>query len=95
MRLAGEYQEREDGKVAVVDFWRTLTCYGLTQEGREELVEGEIDVSLNGKWPGSGLPGAKEFETGVFTDRLHLGEQGYEVLSTEVLRVMVEKWPDL
>jgi hypothetical protein len=72
IEIAGTYQE---DRVAAVDFWRALTDYALVKEGRDELPPGLVDASLNGKWPGSGLPGAKEFEIDVFRpDRLHLGE---------------------
>lgn len=95
VKLAGEYENREDGRVGVADFWRALTNYGLAQEGRQFMMKGAVDTEGNGKWPGCGLPGAKEFEGGVFTDRLHLGERGYSVLSSEVVKVLDEKWPEL
>jgi isoamyl acetate esterase len=78
VRLADSFQEAGsagEGRVAVVDFWRALTNFGLSKERRAELGEGEVNTEVNGKWPGSGLPGAKEFEKGVFTDMLHLGEK--------------------
>jgi hypothetical protein len=72
IEIAGTYQE---DRVAAVDFWRALTDYELVKEGRDELPPGPVDVSVNGKWPGSGLPGAEEFGRDVFLpDRLHLGE---------------------
>jgi isoamyl acetate esterase len=93
--LAGEFKDREDGRVAVADFWRSITNHGLSQEGRRKLVEGNVDTKVNGKWPGCGLPGAEEFDPAVFTDRLHLGAKGYEVLSAEVLDVLDKNWPNL
>jgi hypothetical protein len=95
VRLANEFRENGEARVAVVDFWRAIMNYGLGQEGRGNLEEGEIDTSGSGKWPGCGLPEAKEFGNGVFTDRLHLGEKGYWVLSAEVLKVLDDKWPGL
>jgi lysophospholipase L1-like esterase len=72
IEIAESYHEEE--RVGVFDFWRALTDYGLMKEGRNVLQPGPVDVSLNGRWPGSGLPGAKEFEKGVFGDRLHLSQ---------------------
>jgi lysophospholipase L1-like esterase len=85
---SSEYRDR----LAVLDFWRALTDHALLQEGRGKVSEGPLDISTNGKWPGCGLPGAKEFDSGVFTDRLHLGEMGYWVLSDGVMEVLQSKW---
>jgi hypothetical protein len=44
--------------------------------------------------PGSGMKGAKQFEEGYFTDGLHLGLRGYDVLSNGLLEVL-QRWPEL
>jgi len=95
VRFAASYAAAGEERVGVCDFWRALTNFGLLREGRGELIDGEVDTQTNLRLPGSGLPGAKEFGKGVFTDRLHLGEMGYRVLSNEVMKVMGDKWPEL
>lgn len=63
LEIAKEYEETS--RVVGLDYWHALEEAGLEEQGRK----GEKDED---KWPGCGLPGAKEFGPGWFTDGLHL-----------------------
>lgn len=98
MDLAQSYRERGESRVDVVDFWAAVTNVGLKTEQRG-TIGGSKDVMLpldvDARLPGSGLPGAKEFPEGVMTDRLHLGDQGYRVLTDAVMNVLSTTWPEV
>lgn len=63
MEIAKEYEET--GRIVGLDYWKALEEAGL----EEQEIKGEEDKD---KWPGCGLPSAKAFGTGWFTDGLHL-----------------------
>ncbi|KAF2273545.1 SGNH hydrolase [Westerdykella ornata] len=82
----------ETGRVVGVDVWRAMVGEVLGEE------EGGVDACNEERLPGCGLEGAREFEAGVegyFVDGLHLGTKGYEVVSREWLKVVLETWPEL
>lgn len=86
-----DYRERVVG----LDFWRAVVNFQLKEDERDGLDEGKIDWKYEElKIPGSGLPGAGEYREEMFTDRLHLGTLGYDILSAEFFKVVGDKWPD-
>lgn len=84
MQLAREYEET--GRIIGLDFWNDLVRARLKECG-EEFEEDKL--------PGSGLDGARNFGEGYFTDGLHLGKKGYNVLSRGLYDAMLMKWPEL
>lgn len=84
MQLAREYEET--GWVIGPDFWGDQVRARLKEFG-EEFNEGKL--------PGSGLHGARDFGEGYFTDGLHLDKKGYNVLSRGLYDAMLMKWPEL
>ncbi|KAF1965212.1 SGNH hydrolase [Bimuria novae-zelandiae CBS 107.79] len=86
MHIAAEY--KETGQVVGLDLWNALIRAGLAEQGRA----GETDEDV---WPGCGLPGAKEFGKGWFTDGLHLDWKAYNVLSRVLMETVLRKWPEL
>jgi len=75
MEIAKSYDGKADDRVAGLDYWRAVVNFELKEQGLETL---EPDVSVDfedddTRLPGSGLPGAKNFRKGMFTDGLHLG----------------------
>ena len=89
MEIAQSYEET--GRVVGFDYWKHLVNKGLEDQGRH----GDEDTYDDEKLPGCGLKGANEFSKGYFTDGLHLGAKGYEVLSTGLLELVLKKWPEL
>jgi isoamyl acetate esterase len=90
----GEFKDR----LIVVDVWRSMTNKALDADGKEPFpVDVEISRELLAKHqcPGSGLPGAKRFPPGWFTDAIHLGSKGYEAVNESVFTAIDAKWPDL
>ena len=84
MRVADDYEE--SGRVVGLDFWGDLIRTGFRLRG-EEYDEDRL--------PGCGLYGVDEFEEGYFTDGLHLGAKGYDVLSQGWYNKVVSTWPEL
>lgn len=98
MDLARSYQERGESRVRVVDFWAAATNYALGMEQRDVIASCKdviLPLDVDARLPGCGLPGAKEFPDGVMTDRLHLGDRGYRVLTDAVMRVLQSIWPEV
>ncbi|KAI9756898.1 MAG: hypothetical protein M4579_003652 [Chaenotheca gracillima] len=99
MQIAEEYEE-ETTLVAGLDFWKAMIELadkrtigtGKLARGRTLTGEGEEIVKL---LPGTGLPGAEQFGDRVFLDGLHLGPDGYDVLSQVLLSLINTKWPEL
>lgn len=89
MEIARSYEET--GRVVGFDYWKSLVDKGLEDEGRN----GDDDAYDEERSPGCGLKWTKEFGKGYFTDGLHLGARGYEVLSTGLLELVLKKWPEL
>ncbi|KAM5429953.1 hypothetical protein McanCB49686_005802 [Microsporum canis] len=90
----GKEYEAKSGRVAVLDLWYSITksvcrIEGTTQD--DAFYHLDIDEML----PGSGMPGAKPFENGYFTDGLHLGDKAYQILGRELLDLALTKWPEL
>jgi hypothetical protein len=89
MEIAQSYEET--GRVVGFDYWKSLVDKGLEDQGRHR----DEDAYDEERLPGCGLKLAKEFGKGYFTDGLHLGARGYNVLSAGLLELMLKKWPDL
>ncbi|EZF36429.1 GDSL esterase/lipase [Trichophyton mentagrophytes] len=90
----GKEYEAQTSRVAVLDLWYSLTksvcrIEGTTQD--DAFYHLDIDEML----PGSGMPGAKPFDKGYFTDGLHFGDKAYEILGRELLDLALTKWPEL
>ena len=66
MEVASSYEET--GRVAGLDLWTALVDAGLEDQGRM----GDEDKYDEERLPGCGLPTAKAFKKGYFTDGLHL-----------------------
>lgn len=66
LEIAKEYEKTS--RVVGLDYWNKLERAALEEQGRE----GEEDED---RWPGCGLPDAKEFGAGWFTDGLHLDKK--------------------
>ncbi|KAK2766937.1 hypothetical protein FQN54_006252 [Arachnomyces sp. PD_36] len=96
LKIAQEYESKTD-LVTVLDFWKAVTMAGCAEKGdTPEAAANKFRLSdIEDQLPGSGLPGAKEFANGFFTDRLHLDCLGYRVLSRELLDLITTKWPEL
>lgn len=84
-----DYKERVVG----LDFWKAVVNFQLSNDGKDVLHGDDIDFG-NVQLPGSGLSGAGMFKQDMFTDGLHLGTLGYDVLSKEFFEVVGEKWPE-
>ncbi|KAF2188187.1 SGNH hydrolase [Zopfia rhizophila CBS 207.26] len=89
MEIARFYEETD--RVAGLDFWKKLIDAGLADQNRL----GDEDAYDEERLPGCGLKWAKEFKSGYFTDRLHLGGLAYDILSRELLELVLKKWPEL
>lgn len=75
MGIAKSYGNKAGDRVVGLDYWRAVVNSELKEQGLETL---EPDVSADFEdddttLPGSGLPGAKDFRKGMFTDGRHLG----------------------
>lgn len=78
-----------------MDFWRAVVDFQLKEDGKGGLPKNEIDWEDEELMlPGFGLPGAGQFKEDMFTDGLHLGTLGYDVLRAEFFKVVGEKWPN-
>ncbi|KAL1597794.1 hypothetical protein SLS60_008281 [Paraconiothyrium brasiliense] len=86
LSIAKEYEET--GRVMGLDYWTALVDAGLEEQGRK----GEVDED---RFPGCGLPGAKEFGKGWFTDGLHLDVKAYNVLSKVLTETVLQTWSEL
>lgn len=72
VQIGKEFEEKTN-LVAVLDFWTVITTFACHAEGKsKDEVFDELD--LDERLPGSGMPGAKEFGSSFFTDRLHFGK---------------------
>ncbi|KAF1955995.1 SGNH hydrolase [Byssothecium circinans] len=91
LEIAKEYEET--GRVVGLDYWTALVDAGLADQGREG--EAEAERYDEDRLPGCGLKTAKKFEAGYFTDGLHLGKRGYQVLSKVLVEKVVGTWPEL
>lgn len=74
VKIAREFEAKTD-LVTVLDFWKAITKVGCLEEGDEPATAAKRfrKLDIEDKLPGCGLPGAKKFEAGFFTDGLHLG----------------------
>jgi len=90
MEIARSYEGANNSMVAGLDFWTAMINFGRAKEKEK----GDVEVNQE-NLPGSGLPGAWHFGKQVFTDGLHLGPLGYEVLTNELLAIITNKWPEL
>ncbi|PVH96020.1 SGNH hydrolase [Periconia macrospinosa] len=79
-------------RVVGLDYWKALVDAGLKDQGRSG---GDEDAYDEDKLPGCGLHTAKQFREGYFTDGLHLGVLGYQVLNESLMDVVLGKWPEL
>jgi lysophospholipase L1-like esterase len=68
MEIAKSYAET-DHPVIGLNLWKSLIDAALEDEGRRDAE----DAYNENRLPGCGLPGAKEFKKGYFTDGLHFG----------------------
>lgn len=75
MEIAKRYGNEVSDRVVGLDYWSAVVNFELKGQGLEPLdPDVPVDFEENGKkLPGSGLPGAKNFRDGMFTDGLHLG----------------------
>lgn len=83
MSIANSYPADQ---VAGLDLWTVFIQAACDQHGK-----GWIE----GKLPGCGLPGARAFPSGYFTDGLHLGTNGYEIVTEAVSKSIERRWPGL
>ncbi|KAF2239935.1 SGNH hydrolase [Viridothelium virens] len=94
MGIAKEYENATD-RVAGLNCWKDFVDKALGKELSKVgtmTKDGEYEENY---LPGSGLPAAVEFEQGTFTDGLHLGPQGYGLLSERLFELLFSKWPEL
>ncbi|KAL2352642.1 hypothetical protein BJ546DRAFT_1098102 [Cryomyces antarcticus] len=95
MEIARSYEEISD-RVVGLDFWRALVDQELVRQGkalgRDEQGGSVCDEDA---LPGCGLRAALEFARGTFVDALHLGPLGYDVLTKELLALLISRWPEL
>ncbi|KAF2796273.1 SGNH hydrolase [Melanomma pulvis-pyrius CBS 109.77] len=89
MEIAQSYEET--GRVAGLNYWKAMIDAGLDDQNRL----GDEDAYDEERLPGCGLKWAKRFKKGYFTDGLHLGPLGYDVLSKGLLDLVLKKWPEL
>ncbi|KAF2121561.1 SGNH hydrolase-type esterase domain-containing protein [Lophiotrema nucula] len=89
MEIAASYAET--GRVVGLDYWKALIDAGLDDQHRL----GDEDAYHEDMLPGSGLPWAKAFKQGYFSDGLHLEGLAYDVLSKAVVELIQTKWPAL
>ncbi|KAF2712832.1 SGNH hydrolase [Pleomassaria siparia CBS 279.74] len=89
MEIAKSYEDT--GRVVGLNYWKALVDAGLNDQNRL----GNEDAYDEDRLPGCGLKGAKQFKNGYFTDGLHLAPLGYDVLSKELLDLMLSRWPEL
>ncbi|KAF2423590.1 SGNH hydrolase [Tothia fuscella] len=76
VKISHDYAEAGMGdRVAVFDLWRVMINHELREAALPTLKEGRVNLEENGRWPGCGLPHAKGFAKGVFSDGLHFGEK--------------------
>jgi lysophospholipase L1-like esterase len=93
--------ELADPRVAACDVWRAIVLHGLASSKRGTLPAAELCVDrpweamVRWRLPGSGLPLAEEFAEGVFTDGLHFGALGYQVVTMAVFDAILEHWPEM
>ncbi|PGH14119.1 hypothetical protein AJ79_03236 [Helicocarpus griseus UAMH5409] len=93
VQIGKEYEAKTE-QVAVLDFWTAITKIACKE--MDGTPEGDFDeLDLKDRLPGSGLPGAGEFGKEYFTDGLHFGKKGYEVLTRELFALLLAKWPEL
>ncbi|KAF2803074.1 SGNH hydrolase [Mytilinidion resinicola] len=90
MEIAESYVALTD-RVIGLNFWKSLIDTALEQQGRLNAE----DAYDENKLPGCGLPGAKEFKKGFFTDGLHFGPLAYKLLSEDLITAVLQKWPEL
>ncbi|KAF2201240.1 SGNH hydrolase [Delitschia confertaspora ATCC 74209] len=91
MEIAEFY--KSTGRVVGLDYFKALINAGLKDQGRDgEIVEEKYDVN---KLPGCGLSSTMAFREGYFTDGLHLDGLGYDILSEELMDLVLKKWPEL
>lgn len=83
MQIADSYP---DANVVALDVWTLLTQAACDERGKPWQ---------EGKLPGSGLPGAKKFPEGYFSDGLHFGSKGYKIVTTALLAKIDQTWPEL
>lgn len=71
----GREFEAKNNRVTVLDFWKAITKVGCLKEGDGPAMAAKRfrQLDIEDKLPGCGLPGAKKFGAGFFTDGLHLG----------------------
>ncbi|KAH7116049.1 SGNH hydrolase-type esterase domain-containing protein [Dendryphion nanum] len=89
MEIARSYEHT--GFVAGADIWTALIETALEEQGRLDKPDAFDPEML----PGCGLPKAKCFGTGYFTDGLHFGKLGYEVVTRELTKVISTNWPEV
>ncbi|KAF1982200.1 SGNH hydrolase [Aulographum hederae CBS 113979] len=86
MDVARDFEARGLGdRVAGYDLWERLVGWECEKMGARDEE----------RLPGCGLPGAREFENGIFTDRLHFGEKGYKIVTDGLLELLAGKWPEV
>ncbi|KAF2497081.1 hypothetical protein BU16DRAFT_349149 [Lophium mytilinum] len=90
MEIAESYGAVTD-RVIGLNLWKSLIDTALEQQGRLHAEDAYDEKKL----PGCGLPGAKEFEEGFFTDGLHFGPSTYKLLSEDLITAVLQKWPEL
>ncbi|KAK2843921.1 hypothetical protein FQN49_005940 [Arthroderma sp. PD_2] len=93
VEIGKEFEANTD-RVAFLDFWSSLTKSVCRIEGVSQ-DDAFYYLDIDNMLPGSGMPGAKSFEKGYFTDGLHFGERAYEILGRELLDLALAKWPEL
>ena len=74
MEIANEYEKATD-RVVGLNCWKDFVDRALGRELSKVGVMTSKDEYEEDHLPGSGLPGAREFEDETFTDGLHLGSK--------------------
>ncbi|KMU87917.1 hypothetical protein CIHG_05684 [Coccidioides immitis H538.4] len=94
VEIGHEFQERAE-RVALLDFWTIITKAACLDDGDGDPGDIFHKLDLEDILPGCGMPGSKRFERDYFTDGLHLGEKGYEILGQGLLDLVLKRWPEL
>ena len=95
MEIARSYATSSD-RVVGLDFFGAMIAHARWKNSpttaAPAAAEGEGDPEL---LPGSGMKGAISFTRDDFTDGLHLGPTGYQVLYEALLELVTSKFPEL
>lgn len=100
VEIGRELELTTDGRVAVLDLWGMLVKHVLDKHPgtNGNLVSGyDLRKAMDtcDAWPGSGLPNVKEIEHQIISDGIHLGPEGNNLLTVNVMTTIMQNWPEL